>query len=381
MAINAVSKLGRLRARFNRSRGVAELAADIAFACMLLLALFALFMGWQAWLIARESGAAQSLAQEKTEALARVAAAISAQRQAVDRALANPGLRTALDGGGPAAREQAAQRLRALLPEAREITFYSASLDEVLKGNLPQLGYARAAQLLRAQGDDAAAPVEVRARPPQMISYVEPVTDAHGAVLAYAELDMPFTPVRSTFDTVEVDAGRLDLRQGDGTGDVVLASRGEEGISTSDDLGVPVPHSRLRIAAATPAYWLPLTHSLILAALLAGLALIAAIGLFAARARIRSRAGAVAEAEPSLAEITQSAPKTATPAPVAKPAAEPAGVPPHAVEVEPGIFRAYDIRGVVGQTLNEDTARAIGRAIGSAMREKNLSEIVIGRDG
>jgi phosphomannomutase/phosphoglucomutase len=51
------------------------------------------------------------------------------------------------------------------------------------------------------------------------------------------------------------------------------------------------------------------------------------------------------------------------------------------VAIERSIFRAYDIRGVVGQTLDASVARLIGRAIGSAMQAKGLREIVVGRDG
>ncbi|AXK40048.1 phosphomannomutase/phosphoglucomutase [Crenobacter cavernae] len=45
------------------------------------------------------------------------------------------------------------------------------------------------------------------------------------------------------------------------------------------------------------------------------------------------------------------------------------------------IFKAYDIRGVVGKTLTTDAARLIGRAIGSEARSKAVKAIVIGRDG
>src|SRR5699024_8125537 len=51
------------------------------------------------------------------------------------------------------------------------------------------------------------------------------------------------------------------------------------------------------------------------------------------------------------------------------------------VDVDPGIFRAYDIRGVVGKQLTAEVAHALGQAIGSEMREQGLSEIVVGRDG
>ncbi|MFC3110328.1 phosphomannomutase/phosphoglucomutase [Undibacterium arcticum] len=45
------------------------------------------------------------------------------------------------------------------------------------------------------------------------------------------------------------------------------------------------------------------------------------------------------------------------------------------------IFKAYDIRGIVGQTLDADIARQIGHAFGSAVRAKGEQTVVIGRDG
>ena len=45
------------------------------------------------------------------------------------------------------------------------------------------------------------------------------------------------------------------------------------------------------------------------------------------------------------------------------------------------IFKAYDIRGIVGKTLNADVARRIGQAFGSAALAKGQTSVVIGRDG
>ncbi|QGZ60821.1 phosphomannomutase/phosphoglucomutase [Paraburkholderia acidisoli] len=45
------------------------------------------------------------------------------------------------------------------------------------------------------------------------------------------------------------------------------------------------------------------------------------------------------------------------------------------------IFKAYDIRGVIGKTLDADTARAIGRAFGSEVRAQGGDAVVIARDG
>lgn len=44
------------------------------------------------------------------------------------------------------------------------------------------------------------------------------------------------------------------------------------------------------------------------------------------------------------------------------------------------IFREYDIRGVVGETLTISSAQEIGKAFGSYIRRKNGSRIVLGRD-
>ena len=50
-------------------------------------------------------------------------------------------------------------------------------------------------------------------------------------------------------------------------------------------------------------------------------------------------------------------------------------------EIPASIFRAYDIRGVVGEALNPAGVRAIARAIGSEARERGQSTVVVGRDG
>ena len=48
--------------------------------------------------------------------------------------------------------------------------------------------------------------------------------------------------------------------------------------------------------------------------------------------------------------------------------------------VNPTIFRAYDIRGVVGRDLSEDVYRALGRAAGTLYRSRGGRRIVVARD-
>jgi phosphomannomutase/phosphoglucomutase len=49
--------------------------------------------------------------------------------------------------------------------------------------------------------------------------------------------------------------------------------------------------------------------------------------------------------------------------------------------VSPSIFKAYDIRGVVDDTLTEDVARRVGRALGAMGAAKGVKRFVVGRDG
>jgi phosphomannomutase/phosphoglucomutase len=50
-------------------------------------------------------------------------------------------------------------------------------------------------------------------------------------------------------------------------------------------------------------------------------------------------------------------------------------------DISPEIFKAYDIRGIVGKTLTPPAAELIGRAIGSQARALAQTQVVIGRDG
>ena len=55
--------------------------------------------------------------------------------------------------------------------------------------------------------------------------------------------------------------------------------------------------------------------------------------------------------------------------------------PAPAVEIPVSIFKAYDIRGVVTDTLTAKVVYEIGRAFGSEMAERSLDTVVVGRDG
>ena len=61
-------------------------------------------------------------------------------------------------------------------------------------------------------------------------------------------------------------------------------------------------------------------------------------------------------------------------APVAAPAAQGGAI-------DPVIFRTYDIRGVVGETLTAEAVNAIAKALGSMAIERGQKTLTVGRDG
>ncbi len=49
--------------------------------------------------------------------------------------------------------------------------------------------------------------------------------------------------------------------------------------------------------------------------------------------------------------------------------------------VDASIFKAYDIRGIVGKTLTDETVRAVGRILGAWTKQKGRTALCVGRDG
>ncbi|MET1256328.1 phosphomannomutase/phosphoglucomutase [Aliikangiella maris] len=54
---------------------------------------------------------------------------------------------------------------------------------------------------------------------------------------------------------------------------------------------------------------------------------------------------------------------------------------PERSAISANIFREYDIRGIVGDTLNEEIVKELGRAIGSEAFERGEQRVVVARDG
>jgi phosphomannomutase/phosphoglucomutase len=379
-----------LRARAALAQAIPHWRVAVPLALATALLLLGLFFAWQAWLVALTERGAGEADRVRRTAVAALADAVAQRRQAVQQALDGADVQQALAQGGEAGLEAAAAALARAVPDVTEARFFSASLDEVLQGDLQRIGYAKAAALMHAKThpEQPTAQMRPEREKGQQLLLALPVRSG-GQIAAFALVEQPFAPIVETFRRSSLSGARLDLRQGDGRGDVLIASIGSGGDS-SGDLGEPVPGSSLRIAKAAPDHFIVFTRDLawlvVLAAacLLGGLAALwlRKVGMQHAWSLLQ-RAPKSSEPEITLSEALKQQPDPAKPAAASAPApAAPArAAAEEPVRVDPSIFRAYDIRGVVGESLTTGVARLIGRAIGSEARDRGLSEIVVGRDG
>ena len=336
------------------------------------LLLLGLFCAWQTWLIASESGGVARVHAAQDEAVRALAAEVAGERRQVAQAVASldPSI---LQGD----RAQLAQAVRDRLPHALGVDIYSASLDEVLHANYGTFGYAKAAQLMAAQSGEGEPPVQtVVVGGQRRLSLVQPLGSAQRPQ-GWLWVELPFTPLQQHFESIAPGDGRIDLRQGDDRGELSLLTRGAPS-AEAEDTAKPVPGSSFSVRAALPAAFILLPRVWPLAALLALLCIAGGLYLL----WLRGRAPVRKEIQPEETMVSDVIPAKPQPAPpVVRPAASmpPAASPADAVD--PSIFRAYDVRGVVGKTLTAQVARLLGQSIGTLMREKGLNEIVVGRDG
>jgi phosphomannomutase/phosphoglucomutase len=354
-----------------------------------LLLILGLFLAWQTWLVWLTQRGIENADEARAGAIAAIAGKVRESQQAVQAALDDATVQQPLQQGIAGA-PQASAALRQLLPSATDAQFFSPNLDEVLSGDLAAIGYAKAAALMQAKINPRQPLAEMRNEKEagQQLMIAMPARVA-GQVVAFAVVELPFKPILAAFRRTSISGARLDLRQGDGHGDLQIASIGERTGNSIGDIGEPVPGTRLRIGKAEPDYFIVLGYGVFMHALLSILCLLAGAAALWVRQVGRDRAMDVLQRKPKTkeSEITLAqalkTPSVAT-APAAAKAPTPAPVrtlKEEVINVDPTIFRAYDIRGVVGDTLTNGTARLIGRAIGSEARDRGLSEIVVGRDG
>ena len=341
-----------------------------------LLLAFGIFCAWQTWLIADQGSAVEEVHATQNQAVQVLGKEITAEHDQVTTAIA--GTDTSALPADPA---PALAAIKQRLPQALNVELYSAGLDEVLHANYRNFGYAKAAQLMAAPDIQGDPPVQslLKGVGDRRLTMVMPL-DAQQKPAAWVWVELPFAPVAQSFNALAVGSGRLELHQSSDRGeDLELMTHGSNASVDKELVGKPVPGSSFTIVAVLPGAYIVLPQSVLLAVLLTLVGLGGGGYLFWLFTHAGMRRVVPVEEE-TLSNIAEDQPKPEPIKPVARPVVKPAPAPA-TIAVDPTIFRAYDIRGVVGKSLTVDVAKLLGQSIGMLMREKGLHEIVVGRDG
>jgi len=347
----------------------------------LLAVVLVLLGGWFAWSGVerwRSDTREVRLTEARDRAVDAVAALVGAQEKAIAQRVQAPEVVAALEAGDAAA---AALALRSGWADLEDSMVWTADLGQAY-ADAPGFGYARLALLERALVQGQAVAGVVRDGKDVRLGVAAPVQLGDRPAVAYGRL-----PLQGLTAAIEQAGTPSDTYLGLRQGGYTVAQAGNANLSGSADaLSRPVGATGLRAVAAVPdppstPMGLGAIGCMVVAALLlvlAGLALLLNMARFRSLLQRRApRAGAADEQQTFAQALVKEADASPAPAP-ARPSAPP---PPAEVELDPGIFRAYDIRGVVGKQLTPQVAARIGQAIGSVMAEQGLTDIVVGRDG
>ncbi|MCC4587613.1 phosphomannomutase/phosphoglucomutase [Xanthomonas sp. NCPPB 1067] len=346
-----------------------------------MLLLLAAWFGWNSYAQWHEEAIAQDLEHARDRAVQEVSQAMAAQAGQLDAVLKQPAVAAALGNGDALA---AASAIRERFKGAEDVQVLPGDLAAAY-ANPKDFGYARLSLLESALLAERAQVRVVRDAKQVRLGVAAAVRLGAQPAVAYARL--PLLRLTGPLDAIAVPGSAyLALRQGSFNvvqqGDAALADAAET-------LAKPLGTSGLRVAAAVPQRDSgPLGLGAVGCAIVAALLLaIAVLSVLASRGRValprrRRVAGESALDEPTFGQSLQHDASLASEAAAVEPDALPAPPPLlPAVQVATDIFRAYDIRGVVGKDLNPGVAALIGQAIGSVMQAQGLRDVVVGRDG
>lgn len=338
--------------------------------CVLLAAWFA----WSGWQQHRDNARRTGIERARDAAVEAAKTGLAGELKRLNERLASAPVQTALGAGDLAA---AARELGKDWPGASDAVVLATDLTAEYAA-LPKGGYGRLAAMEAAIANDKPVAWIARDGAQPSLALAAPARAGQQAV-GVAFLRLPLQRVSQGIEGASVSGGTyLALRQGGYSvverGDATLADGAEA-------LAAKIPDSDLRIAAAIPdVAGGPLGLGAVGCFGAAGV--LALLGLLAWRApKLRRGAAVAVEDEGPDQTLTEAMEQQPAPPPIELPIDVKAPLPAKAVAIDRSIFRAYDIRGVVGQTLDTGVAELIGHAIGSLMHEQGLTDIVVGRDG
>ena len=343
----------------------------IAGLCLVL----AMVMAW--------SGLSQFMYDQRREALELtrdngmqlVHQAMLRQQKQLSTALERPNVQAALATGDLAG---AAKAIGTGWPNVSMVRVYGTDL-EAAYAEATKIGFGRLAVLESAQAENRVRSWVVSSKGNPHLALAAPVKQGDRVIgVAYAQL--PLSELTSGLDTLGLDDDSyLALRQNTAN---VWERGAVEYTGGAERMARDVSDSGLRVVAATSPSPGALAGLGAIPAMVASvlLVLLAYVAFRLRRLQPGSGGGAVDDSPTLMESVASEAaatPAAAVPPPLGVREAQKAPQ----VLIERSIFRAYDIRGVVGKTLDVGVAELIGHAIGSLMREQDLGDIVVGRDG
>ncbi|KFN49587.1 hypothetical protein P873_10565 [Arenimonas composti TR7-09 = DSM 18010] len=353
--------------------GVPALKLPLLGAVLALLA--AGWFGWMGWLTASSENAAAQAGLARAQLAETLMAKVQAERSRLDAVRERIALTTALRRGDRVAAEQV---VNSGWEGLEVVEWHDVGLDAAY-ADAAKFGYGKLGLLEEALDQNGAVAAVILDGGGPRFALAAPVSDA-GRVLTLVYLRMPLETLTAPINQHDPGPGYYALRLGRHN----VVEIGDTGLSGAAEQGaVRVPGTTMRVVSTVPPP--PSNLGAFPNFLLAALCLVVAFallmlprlkGLRLQRVATEEPAAVTAH-EPTLAELAAQPP----PEP-AKPVAR-ADTAPVVVRamLDRGIFRAYDIRGIVGKTLDAETARLIGQAIGTVMHKQDAKTIVVGRDG
>jgi len=266
-------------------------------------------------------------------------------------------------------------------PEVEQVDFFTPDLKAAYAD--PQaFGFGKLAALETALDKKTTYYAIVKDNGGPRIALTAPVNDEKGQVLQLVYVRLPTKDLIAPIAGAAPEGAYVSLRQG--RFDVAEAGDSENLRSSIDIAAAEIAGTPLKVIAVAPEAPAGLggmkgTGELVVGVLffIAGLVVM----LLPALLKKTKRVVVETDEQPTLSQL-QDTGGIAGPIEkqvVVRPTSERAAVAK--VLVNRSIFRAYDIRGIMGETLDASIAKLIGHAVGSLMHEKNIRTIVIGRDG
>lgn len=417
MPVRATELLGRL-------------PRSLLAGCVLALVL-SLFLPWayqryQFHLAAIASTKQAARAESANELALQLGNQLQTGFNALQRAAKDPGVAAALTGRDPALRERVAADITKAVPGTLRVRLLPADVAQPDESTRPPLSYVTLDQIRRAMADAHPAPAELHAldTPDQHLSLVQRVP-LEGPAIGLLQLALPLSFLTESLARMDRAGLEAELRQPVEEGPPRVIARTAERRSGDGVLAqVPVPRSALQLALVGPGGRLDQEPErqdefLLLPFVMTSVVVVGLLVLSLLRAYRRENEAQTTEWHGAVRAILEgqypgyetltdpraSLPALQTPAlaagqtenPATSPATEdlapdtaealfaeatpaPAERRP-TTEVPAGIFREYDIRGVVGEALTPAVLQLLGRAIGSEALSLGQPSIIVARDG